>query len=133
MQEITQQMIDFASKKRQGALSSLSEETGTGAGAELGQLGDRGVDMPPLSLGQLTVNEYEPGQGIAAHIDTFNCFGPEIFVLSLGSGVTMNMVKRAGEEGSEDGADTEGGGDAGSGGAVSSSGSSEESENHEKS
>ena len=116
MHEITQKMIEFASKRRQGALSSVSAEkgTGTGAGAELGQLGERGVDMPPLSLGQLTVNEYEPGQGIAAHIDTFNCFGPEIFVLSLGSGVTMNMVKRrAGEEGSEDGADTEGGGGAG--------------------
>lgn len=45
-------------------------------------------------LSQLTLNEYLPGQGIAAHIDTESCFGPEIFVISLGSGVTMTMMEQ---------------------------------------
>ena len=38
----------------------------------------------PLLLSQLTVNEYEPGQGIGSHIDTYECFGNDIFVLSIG-------------------------------------------------
>ena len=61
------------------------------------KLGDIADDIPlsinqPLS--QLTLNEYLPGQGIAAHIDTESCFGPEIFVISLGSGVTMTMTEQ---------------------------------------
>ena len=48
-----------------------------------------------LPLSQLTVNEYEPGQGIASHIDTFNCFGPEIYVLSLNSSITMSLTHRS--------------------------------------
>jgi alkylated DNA repair protein alkB family protein 8 len=50
---------------------------------------------PALPLSQLTINEYEPGQGIAAHIDTFNCFGPDIFVISLQSGITMSLTHRS--------------------------------------
>ena len=92
MGEVTQRMIDFASKKRLEASSSSSSpstttESGTEAGAEE-EIAERAAGVPPI-LGQLTVNEYEPGQGIAAHIDTFNCLGPEIFVLSLGGGVTI--------------------------------------------
>ena len=34
---------------------------------------------------QIIVNEYEPGQGIAPHIDCVPCFGPVIASLSLGS------------------------------------------------
>jgi len=45
-------------------------------------------------LTQLTVNEYHPGQGIASHIDTKNCFGPMIFILNLGSGITMRLQNR---------------------------------------
>lgn len=116
MGEVTQRMIDFASKKRLEASSSSSSpsttsESGTEAGAEEGKIAERAAGMPPLSLGQLTVNEYEPGQGIAAHIDTFNCLGPEIFVLSLGGGVTMNMVKRQEGEGEGKGEGEEGGTD----------------------
>jgi len=48
-----------------------------------------------LPLSQLTINEYEPGQGIASHIDTFNCFGPEIYVLSLNSSITMSLTHRS--------------------------------------
>ena len=35
-------------------------------------------------LNQLTANEYNPGQGIAPHVDTEACFGPYIFILNLG-------------------------------------------------
>eukprot|EP01038_Epipyxis_sp_PR26KG_P008479 gene8479-11462_t len=44
-------------------------------------------------LNQLTVNEYYPGQGIASHTDTKSCFGKDIFILNLGSGIVMNMTK----------------------------------------
>ena len=61
------------------------------------KLGDIPEDIPlsihqPLS--QLTLNEYLPGQGIAAHVDTESCFGPDIFVVSLGSGITMTMTEQ---------------------------------------
>lgn len=107
MSKVTQKMIDFASHKRLETSSPYAGETETGIE---GTIAARGTEMPLLSLGQLTVNEYEPGQGIAAHIDTYNCFGPEIFVLSLGSGVTMNMVKRREDAGENAGAE-EGGGE----------------------
>ncbi len=44
-------------------------------------------DTPP---DQLIVNEYEPGQGIAPHIDR-NCFGPVLAALSLGSDCMMQV------------------------------------------
>ena len=34
---------------------------------------------------QVIVNEYRPGQGIAAHVDCIPCFGPVIASLTLGS------------------------------------------------
>lgn len=34
---------------------------------------------------QVIANEYQPGQGISAHIDCVPCFGPTIASLSLGS------------------------------------------------
>ncbi|XP_013366575.1 PREDICTED: alkylated DNA repair protein alkB homolog 8 isoform X2 [Chinchilla lanigera] len=40
---------------------------------------------------QLTVNQYEPGQGIPAHIDTHSAFEDEIVSLSLGSEVVMDF------------------------------------------
>jgi len=46
------------------------------------------------ALTQLTVNEYLSGQGIAAHIDTANCFGPKIYIITLGAGVTMRLQLR---------------------------------------
>lgn len=42
---------------------------------------------------QCLVNKYEPGQGIAAHIDCEPCFGDRIASLSLGSGATMQFTK----------------------------------------
>lgn len=38
---------------------------------------------------QVIVNEYEPGQGISAHIDCVPCFGDTIASLSLGSSCVM--------------------------------------------
>ena len=41
---------------------------------------------------QVIVNEYQPGQGIAPHIDCVPCFGDTIASLSLGSGCVMDFV-----------------------------------------
>lgn len=42
---------------------------------------------------QAIINEYEPGQGIAPHIDCEPCFGDTIISLSLGSTCIMNFEK----------------------------------------
>lgn len=42
---------------------------------------------------QAIVNEYEPGQGISAHVDCVPCFDDVIASLSLGSGATMQFTK----------------------------------------
>jgi alkylated DNA repair dioxygenase AlkB len=44
---------------------------------------------------QVIVNEYQPGQGISAHVDCVPCFGPTIASLSLGSGATMELGHKA--------------------------------------
>ncbi len=41
---------------------------------------------------QIIVNEYEPGQGISAHVDCVPCFGDVIASLSLGSGAVMQFT-----------------------------------------
>ena len=41
---------------------------------------------------QLIVNEYEPGQGIAPHVDCVPCFGPVVASLSLGSSAMMEFT-----------------------------------------
>jgi alkylated DNA repair dioxygenase AlkB len=43
---------------------------------------------------QAIVNEYQPGQGIAAHVDCLPCYGPVIASLSLGSGCLMRLAHR---------------------------------------
>ena len=40
---------------------------------------------------QAIVNEYEPGQGISAHVDCVPCFGGTIASLTLGSGAMMQF------------------------------------------
>ena len=47
--------------------------------------------MPELP-DQLIVNEYEPGQGIASHIDCQPCFKDTVISLSMGSACTMNFA-----------------------------------------
>ena len=41
---------------------------------------------------QAIVNEYQPGQGISAHVDCVPCFGDTIASLSLGSGAMMQFT-----------------------------------------
>jgi alkylated DNA repair dioxygenase AlkB len=41
---------------------------------------------------QAIINEYEPGQGISAHVDCVPCFSNCIVSLSLGSDCNMNFI-----------------------------------------
>lgn len=41
---------------------------------------------------QMIINEYQPGQGIAAHIDNTSAFADGIVSVSLGSDVVMDFV-----------------------------------------
>jgi len=41
---------------------------------------------------QAIINEYQPGQGISAHIDCVPCFGNEVASLSLGSSCVMELI-----------------------------------------
>jgi len=42
---------------------------------------------------QVIINEYQPGQGISPHIDCERCFGPRIFIISLGSQAVMEFTQ----------------------------------------
>lgn len=44
---------------------------------------------------QLIVNEYDPGQGISAHVDCISCFGASVCSLTLGSGCMMKFTEVA--------------------------------------
>ncbi len=48
--------------------------------------------LMPSRPDQLIVNEYEPGQGISAHVDCLSCFGPVICSLTLGSHCVMKFT-----------------------------------------
>ena len=45
---------------------------------------------------QVIVNEYEPGQGIGAHVDCVPCFGDTVATLSLGSPCVMALREKRG-------------------------------------
>jgi alkylated DNA repair dioxygenase AlkB len=47
---------------------------------------------------QLIVNEYNPGQGIASHVDCEPCFGDTITSLSLGSTCIMDFINKQTKE-----------------------------------
>ncbi|MEJ0062277.1 MAG: alpha-ketoglutarate-dependent dioxygenase AlkB [Alphaproteobacteria bacterium] len=47
----------------------------------------------PTVPDQVIVNEYQPGQGIAPHIDCVPCFAETITSLSLGSPCVMNFAR----------------------------------------
>jgi alkylated DNA repair dioxygenase AlkB len=51
----------------------------------------------PVEPDQAIVNEYEPGQGIADHVDCTPCFGDVVISLSLGASVIMDLKQK--EEG----------------------------------
>lgn len=60
----------------------------------LRQLGERvsaAVDGHPR-FDQVIINEYTPGQGIAAHVDHRELFGPVVVTVSLGSDVVMDFA-----------------------------------------
>ena len=46
---------------------------------------------------QLIVNEYEPGQGITAHVDCVPCFGPVVCSVTLGSPCVMELSAADGD------------------------------------
>jgi alkylated DNA repair dioxygenase AlkB len=48
--------------------------------------------LAPFIADQLIINEYEPGQGITAHIDCEPCFEDVIISISLGSGCVMDFT-----------------------------------------
>jgi alkylated DNA repair dioxygenase AlkB len=43
---------------------------------------------------QAIINEYEPGQGIAPHVDCEPCFGPVVAMVGLGSTTQMDFAYR---------------------------------------
>jgi alkylated DNA repair dioxygenase AlkB len=45
----------------------------------------------PLPLDQVIVNEYQPGQGIAPHVDCVPCFADTVLSVSLGSACVMTF------------------------------------------
>merc|ERR1712039_897122 len=45
----------------------------------------------PHPVNQLTVNEYQPGVGIASHCDAHSAFEDGIVALTLGSGIVMEF------------------------------------------
>jgi alkylated DNA repair dioxygenase AlkB len=47
----------------------------------------------PRVADQVIVNEYEPGQGIAPHVDCVPCFDATIASLTLGSSCAMDFTK----------------------------------------
>lgn len=47
---------------------------------------------------QVIINEYQPGQGISAHVDCVPCFGDTIASLSLCSGCVMDFTHAATRE-----------------------------------
>lgn len=52
------------------------------------------MEAPP---DQLIVNEYEPGQGISAHVDCVPCFGPVVCSITLGSQCVMELSALEGD------------------------------------
>ena len=48
-----------------------------------------------LDAAQVTINEYAPGIGIAAHVDTHSAFTDGIVSLTLAAGITFRMQRKA--------------------------------------
>ncbi|MYF45444.1 MAG: alpha-ketoglutarate-dependent dioxygenase AlkB [Rhodobacteraceae bacterium] len=68
-------------------LAQLSHKVREAASEEAKRLLD-----PHQPFEQAIVNEYEPKQGIAPHID-MDCFGPVVATVSLGSAVDMDFCR----------------------------------------
>ena len=52
------------------------------------------TDLIKNNMDQLIINEYKPGQGIAAHIDHEKFFGPIIICLTVFSGTEINFINK---------------------------------------
>lgn len=52
----------------------------------------------PALPDQVIVNEYQPGQGIAAHVDCVPCFADTILSISLGSACVMDFTALKGND-----------------------------------
>jgi len=52
-------------------------------------------NLTPDTPDQVIVNEYEPGQGIAPHVDCVPCFTATVLSLSLGSAAVMEFTNKA--------------------------------------
>ena len=52
-----------------------------------------GSGLMPHAVDQLTINEYEPGVGIAFHVDAHSAFEDGIAAITLGSGIVMEFRK----------------------------------------
>ena len=50
--------------------------------------------LAPVCPDQVIVNEYQPGQGISAHVDCVPCFQEPIISLSLGSACVMRFTRK---------------------------------------
>ncbi|XP_061706467.1 alkylated DNA repair protein alkB homolog 8 isoform X1 [Cydia pomonella] len=59
------------------------------------RLREQGIDVGVPD--QLTVNKYEPGQGIPSHVDKHSPFGDTILSVSLGSSVVMDWKHHSGK------------------------------------
>ena len=77
-------------------------------------LADEGVTS---GFDQVTANEYQPGAGIAPHVDTHSSFHAPVLSLSLGSDAVMEFRRPRGEGGGDcdagDGGEVGGGGELG--------------------
>ena len=51
-------------------------------------------------INQMTLNHYDPGEGIGSHVDTVSAFGNGLMSLSLQSGIVMEFRKPASDNGS---------------------------------
>ncbi|CAG2061088.1 unnamed protein product, partial [Timema podura] len=63
----------------------------------LPRLKERNCNVMSLPPDQLTVNQYQPGQGIPSHVDTHSAFEDPILSLSLGTPVVMEFKYQDGQ------------------------------------
>lgn len=77
--------------KKCTARSSIAATT-TSSYQYVSRTDDCNVGIYPLN--QLTLNEYQPGQGIAHHVDSPICFGPLVCILSTAGDISMTFMKK---------------------------------------
>ncbi|KAJ9601051.1 hypothetical protein L9F63_000786 [Diploptera punctata] len=76
--------------------SPLNEPLPSECNFLLDRLASRNCSILTTFPNQLTVNQYQPGQGIPPHVDTHSAFEDPILSLSLGSSVVMEFKNEDG-------------------------------------